>query len=362
MDAGRKGPIFVVGPPGTGTTLMRLILDSHPNIAIAQETGFARAVLAQEWVPFWTFGGEWYERLGLTRDQLEAEMRDFYGRLFGQFAQSRGATRWGDKTPFHVWHLQLLARVFPDAQFIGMTRHCGAAVRSNRRRMGHQWRSSLRLWVRDNMAMLSEGAALGDRFVLCRYEDLVTSPEEVLRDLFGWLDEPWSDRLLDFHEVHSQRGTQAEVEGGTRSDRPMDPSRVGAWMTTMGDDRWTRLRRGRSARLARFLGYKPTEPLPVRGWGDASTGLLLRGSGLARLRETRRGVDWSRRPRPSFQNRPLTESDLERLQKRANAGARPSAAVVRLSERTRSLGKDALDRLSPDSRQLVRRWWQAHRR
>ncbi len=356
-----RGPIFVVGPAGSGTTLMRLILDSHENIAIAQETGFARVLLANEWVPFWEFGGEWYGRLGLNQEQLERELGNFYGRLFAGFAAQRGATRWGDKTPFHVWHLALLGRVFPDAVFIGMTRHPGAVASSTRRRMRHPWQRSVRFWVRDTIEMLHQGAALGERFVVCRYEDLLTSPEPVLRELFGWLGEPWSDQLLAFHEVHSDRGTDVEVEGATRSDRPLDASRLDAWTTTMTPERWARLHKKRVAALCRLLGYQPGQPLPASSWTDGG-GSLLDGTGVRRRMRSGQGIRWANRQRPSLANRPLTVQDLQRLRKRADAGRRSPEIIDRAGERAGDLGRRALLQLPPGGRRRVRALLQLARR
>ena len=74
------GPIFIVGPMGSGTTLMRLIVDSHEHIAIAQETSIMRAYLAHRWIPFHRHGGDWYGRLGWSDDELDARMREFYAR------------------------------------------------------------------------------------------------------------------------------------------------------------------------------------------------------------------------------------------------------------------------------------------
>jgi len=344
----------VVGAAGSGTTLMRLILDSHENIAIAQETGFARALLANEWVPFWQFGGEWYDRVGLSRDDLEKRLADFYGGIFADFAAQRGASRWGDKTPFHLWHLELLTRVFPDAVVVATVRHPGAVAHSTRRRMGHAWQASVRYWLRDTTELLIQGAALGDRFALCRYEDLVNRPEPLLRELVGWLGEPWSDRLLVFHEVHRGRGTEVEVEGATRSDRPLDPSRADAWTATMDEDRWRHLRRGRVGKLSRFLGYAPRKPLPKRGWGRAADGLLLDGTGLRELMSRRRGLDWDRRPSPSFVNRPLTVADLQRLKTRSTGQGGRSAALARVEDRAGNLGRQVLRRLPPDARAQVR--------
>lgn len=358
MPSGPKNPIFVMGAQGSGTTLMRLILDSHDDIAMAQETGFARALLATEHIPYVAFGDTWYRRIGLSRDDLERELAQFYDRLFSRFAAQRGATRWGDKTPFHVWYLPLLARVFPDAVFIGMVRHPGAGASSRSRRMGHGWGSSLRQWTRRNTEMLYQGSLLGDRFLVCRYEDLVTRPEPVLRELLEWLDVPWSDRVRTFHDVHRERGTPSQVEGWTLSDEPLDASRVDAWTREMTDERWIQLKRGKVRALARFLGYRPDRPMPQPDWGGASSGVLVDGLGLRRLMEERPGVDWAVRPRPSLPNRPLTIQDLRALKKRAAGARRQPAAVQRVGQRLFGVARRVLLLLPARPRRRLRSvWW-----
>ena len=91
---GRDGPIFVVGTVRSGTTLMRLVLDSHENIAIAPETGFMRVVQANKFVPFWMWGGEWYTRLGIDEDELNRELAALYGGFLRRYAEAQGKRRW----------------------------------------------------------------------------------------------------------------------------------------------------------------------------------------------------------------------------------------------------------------------------
>jgi len=325
-----QGPVFVVGPMGSGTTLMRLVLDSHSRLALAPETGLARLILAHEQVPFWKFGDEWYGRLGLTRDELDAELRAFYGGLYGRFAEQRGAVRWGDKTPFHTWHVPRLARVFPDAVFVGTVRHPGAVALSLRERFGFTWQAGVRHWVRSTTELVYRGSELGDRFLLCRYEDLVGDPEPPLRELFDWLGEPWEDRVLAFHEVHRDRGTDSEVEGRTRSDLPMDTSRIARWTNAVEEPERALLHQQTHA-LAALLGYDVAVPTPTRSLRAGLPGfrMLATGEDLAALRRCHDGIDWVNRPRPTLENRPMRSQDLRALREAAaRADGRRSPATA----------------------------------
>ncbi len=263
------GPIFIVGPMGSGTTLMRLIVDSHEHIAIAQETSIMRAYLAHRWIPFHRHGGDWYGRLGWSDEELDLRMHDFYAGMFERFAASQGKHRWGDKTPWHAWHLRDLGRVFPDAVFIAMVRQPGAVASSVSERFRQTWGGAVTHWVNTTTEQVQRGIELGDRLLLVRYEDLVTDPETTLREVFGWLDEPWSDRLLEHEKVHAERGTATRVEGASRSDRPIATDRVAAWADGRTEQQLTVLSE-RAGKLARVYGYDVQdaavlEPMTVPG-------------------------------------------------------------------------------------------------
>ena len=255
----RGGPVFIVGPMGSGTTLLRLIVDSHDNIAIAQETSIMRAYLAHKWIPFHRHGGDWYGRLGWSDAELDERMREFYGGMFERFASQHGKRRWGDKTPWHAWHIREITRLFPDAVVLATVRHPGAVASSVSGRFRLTWRGAVSHWVNTTTELVARGRELGDRFLLVRYEDLVTDPDTTLREVFSWLDEPWSDRLLTHHLVHEERGTPSKVEGASRSDDPIDASRIGTWLDRASAEDLAILRE-KTGRLAAFYGYDLDDP------------------------------------------------------------------------------------------------------
>ncbi len=256
------GPIFIIGAMGSGSTLLRLILDSHPNIAIPRETGFMRAYNAHQFIPFKWSGRNWAKRMGWTRQELDEELAAFYDRIFMRNVERQGKTRWGDKTPYHTWHVDDMARLFPEAQFVGIVRHPGACVSSNMNRWGHGVKQASYHYSRYNREIARQAGALGDRFAIVRYEDLVLRPEELLRELLDWLGEPWSTDVLEHHTVQGARGGRLKVEGRSRVDDPIDTSRVTKWTKTMGDGARGVIRR-RLGPLGAFYGYDVDDPLAL---------------------------------------------------------------------------------------------------
>ncbi len=263
------------------------MLDSHPSIAIPEETGFLRLAMAHEWVPYWTLGDTWFGSLGLSEDQMYAEVARFYSGLFASYAAGRGKPRWGDKTPFHVWNLELALRLYPHATIIGIVRHPAAVVSSLRRRFMRPTAGSVKHWLRSNRQLLYEAEIIGDRCVLLRYEDLVSDPATVMRALLGRLEEPWADAVLSHHEVQPA----AESTGFTRTDRAIDPSGISEWESVLP----TRIRDAvieHTGPLASFLGYDPGRGAPVQPLGDNASPLLS-GDRLAAMKAASPQINWA---------------------------------------------------------------------
>ena len=274
--AQRRGPIFIVGAQGSGSTLLRLILDSHDNIAIPQETGFMRAYNAHQFIPFKWSGRNWAMRMGWSREELDQELAAFYHRIFSRNVERHGKQRWGDKTPFHTWHIDDMARVFPDALFVGIVRHPGGNVASNMSRFGHPFQQAVSHVNRYNRELARQADNHRDRFAIVRYEELVLRSEPLLRELLEWLGEPWSERVLEHHTVQAEREGRQTVEGQSRRDDPIDASRISKWQTTLTERQQRAL--GRSlGRLGSFFGYSVDDPLALEPLGRDGE-LLISGA------------------------------------------------------------------------------------
>ena len=253
--AAGRGPIFIIGAMGSGTTLLRMMLDSHEHIGIPHETGFMRAYKSLRFIPFKWTGYGWAYRLGWEKEEFDEELGRFFDRLFNRYLEQHGKRRWGEKTPLHTWHIDAMARVFPDAVFVGLVRHPGASTASNMSRFGQPLKKAVTHWNRYNKELARQAANYADRFVVMRYEELLMHPEPVMRELLDWLGEPWSDQVLQHNVVQAERegGKYHRVEGKSKPE-PIDASRIDKWTGTM-EPPARKYVASRLARLGEFFGY-----------------------------------------------------------------------------------------------------------
>lgn len=285
-------PIFVVGTMRSGSTLFRLILDAHPNISISDETGFMAGLAATRQIPNWQHGRGWFKRIGWDEPEFDERLREFYAGLFERHALAQGKSRWGEKTPFHSGYMPQMASTFPDAVFVGIVRHPGAVVHSLVGKFHYQLGEAAAYWDSTNKEILRRALELGeDRFALLRYEDLVQHPEETLRELTGWLAEPWSDDLLRHNQVQAARGAPRISAGNTRTRDPIKLDLADRWAEVITGPGLRELV-DRTGELAGFFGYDPAGPGtrgPLMAVDGTEHRRLLTGGALAR---------WQQGPRP----------------------------------------------------------------
>jgi Sulfotransferase family len=193
--SGKPRPIFVVGCPRSGTTLTRLILDSHPAISAGPESRFLwgmRAIEENNWSTLVGFG------LGL--DEWRANVRSLFEAFHLRYAEHQGKSRWADKSPDYALMLDYIDALYPDAQILHVVRDPRDVIDAWRRFYGlKSVGRAARAWVRYVRAAHEFAARQPDDKVMeMRYEDLVGNPEPTLRTLFSWLGEPWDDGVLHF--------------------------------------------------------------------------------------------------------------------------------------------------------------------
>ena len=320
QEATQPGPVFIVGSMRSGSTLLRLILDSHPDIAIGPESGFMSGLAGVKEVPNWQWGAGWFERLGWSEEELDERLRVFYDGIFRRYAEQRGKQRWGEKTPFHTSHIDEMARVFPDAVFVGIVRHPGAVAVSLRKKFHYTFSDAVDYWMSTNYDLVRSGSTLSRRFVLIRYEDLLRDGEAVLRELMAAIDEPWHPHLLEHHHVQRAQGAPRVAEGSTVTRDAIDPTRADRWIDAVSPPDHDPLRR--TSGFADVFGYRPLDPAVDMPPGSAgSPRWVVDGDCLAE-----RWSQWRDRPTEA-PGRPASVVEASREQLAARLAVAEQALV-----------------------------------
>jgi len=250
-------PIFIIGSPRSGTTLLRLILDAHPHISCGEETHFLRdleAIVGRNWGLVATYG--------LDREWWLAHLRALYGDFQAEVLARSGKRRWAEKDPTYTLHLGFIEELFPNALFVHLLRDGHDVVASFRDRWGYvsAARAARGEWARYVRAARALGERLpAQRFLELRYEELVSQPVAQGRRLFDFLGEPWDPSVLEFDPAdHRATGryqwftAQRRAAGG--DDATIYRSRVGAGGDSL-DPLLRALLRWRNGELLRELGY-----------------------------------------------------------------------------------------------------------
>ncbi len=220
-------PVFVVGCPRSGTTLVQTMLDSHPRLSVLYEADFLvdiplglRSSLANasEAVTLAEVHPSFRADTSFQADSFDARTASMAFREFGitdaagamrvlaaSQALAQGKRRWGNKTPKALLHIAELAIVYPDAQFIHMIRDGRDSASSNALGDRNLVQSAL-LWRAGVRAGRRDGSHLGPaRYLEVRLEELLSSPEEQIRRMCAFLGEEFDQSLLHFHTTARER-------------------------------------------------------------------------------------------------------------------------------------------------------------
>lgn len=204
-------PLFILGFPRSGTTLVEQTLSAHPAVSAGDELPFINEItgamprmlnsplgypeaLAELWMAD--------RRHGLD------ELRDYYLERVRQLGVAEPGVRWfTDKMPLNETHLGLIALMFPRAPLIHVVRHPLDVVLSTfSNHLTHGFYCSYALesaarhylLVMDLVAHYRGTMAL--RYLPVRYEDIVDDQATSVRQLLDFIGEEFDERCLAFHE------------------------------------------------------------------------------------------------------------------------------------------------------------------
>lgn len=209
MPGGVADPVFVLCMGRSGSTLLRFLLDAHPELACPPETSLP--ALCGQLAVVWSLieGAPLSANRGDAPPQVPdtaiAGIRRMVDEMTGGYLARRGKKRFCDKSLGSARSAGLLLRIYPEARFVCLYRHPMDMIRSGLDACpwglngygfdqyagsspGNAVLALARYWLDHATAIAAFEEQHQDRCHRVRYEDLVTAPEEAAADLFGFLD------------------------------------------------------------------------------------------------------------------------------------------------------------------------------
>ena len=245
-----RRPFFILGAPRSGTSLLSRMLDSHPAIAVPDETKIVETFLPL--LPAYgdlreaarlrrlvedILGWRWVQRLPdpPTADAVlprvaRPDLGAVFAAVLDAWAAGQGKSRWGEKTPSNLYFWPQIAAWFPDAAVVHILRDGrDVAVSQIQAPFGPKTiPTAARRWVYFVTGIRALRDEMGSgRYVEVRYEDLLAEPETTMATVLRTIGEPFDPAMLDFHRRARPVGTDPVNDRNIQ--RPLQAANSGKW-------------------------------------------------------------------------------------------------------------------------------------
>ncbi|TKE98684.1 sulfotransferase [Vibrio kanaloae] len=221
---------FIIGSPRSGTSMFRLMLNSHPDVIVPPESGFAHWLsdkysalpldnteilknFAED-----TINSRKFETWGLSHKELEFYFNEYQVSTYEQLCQlvyyayaqekNKNIRLTGDKNNYYIKHIESLQNKFPSAKFLLLVRDVKDVVCScldlHEKKINSIYKPEFSSSIKDiaiewNEDNLEASKLLSNNICVVRYEDLITNPEEELIKVCTYLDIKYSSNMIKYY-------------------------------------------------------------------------------------------------------------------------------------------------------------------
>ena len=270
-------PVFILGVPRSGTTLLRALLDSHSQILGAPETGwitggygnFSLRQLVESLANDPTGAVKNLE--GVEEEVIFESTKQFLTSIFSSYLSSSGKKLLVLKTPDDIRYLDFIDRLFPSANYIHIYRD-GRDVACSTYRQKDQFFgdevlqefgelttiNALRRWVDWETKVRNYLVNKKKKYSRCSYEDLVIKPEVILSGICKFLKVPFEEEMLAYQNFDH---TFPEWEAGSADvsrKAKIDTTSVNVWQKELLASQWNQAD-DVAGKLLESLGYQTCE-------------------------------------------------------------------------------------------------------
>jgi Sulfotransferase family len=284
-----KYPVFIVGLPRSGTTLLTRILNSSKEIFVIPEThyftNYARlfdkyncqySLKKYEKICKWYLNIDSFnlkphygiEAFGFNKDEKEELLKEVFSMginfisLFNEilikYACKKNILRWGEKTPNHFMNVTLIQKYYPTAKFINIIRDPRDVILSLRK---VSWEKGNEIqWINNWKKNIELINSINPETVLTiRYEDLLTQTEDIINKICNFIDIKYTEEMMRFFEMEENKNYDAISEPWKKNvENPIVRDNFNKWIIEFTEIEKSAYSRYTMPYLC-FFGYKPYE-------------------------------------------------------------------------------------------------------
>ncbi len=235
-DDGIVAPVFFVGFPRSGTTLMEQVLRAHPRVATLDEVGLLDQPVAREARKLTGKHDEAPMVASLSDAQIVELRRSYIEAAEESLGKPVGGRVLIDKLPLHITRIGLIRRLFPEARLLVALRDprdcCVSGFMQSFDANDamvhfHSVEAAARLYSSVMDLWLEARAEIGEPYLEYRYEDLTLDFEATVRRVLDFLGLDWTDDVLRFQEGARKRAIS--TPSYERVVAPIDRKSVARW-------------------------------------------------------------------------------------------------------------------------------------
>ena len=242
----------ILGSMRSGTTMFCLMLNAHPEMAMAYESDFvtSMALTRDRWQRPDGFDADGYvddlfehpdaksfrKYMSIPPEALREQLHgvasfdyaEAVRRVYRLYAETEGKPRYGEKTASVVRGLSTLPELFPEMRFVHIVRDGRDAANAH---FHASWGANDliragRLWAKHVTALRNLGQSAGpDRYLEIRYEQLVENTDQVLRSVCAFVDLEYDPQMLEYHVKGSNALTAVNVNQDSHHSVNLPPTR-----------------------------------------------------------------------------------------------------------------------------------------
>ncbi len=239
-------PVFVLSCERSGSTLLRYIIDTHPQVCSPAHLHLGQLCNSLYTAIFYSIGQTLKVTDEAARERLVAgEVRSIVDEFMQRYAKAKGKQMWCEKTTENLQYLGVIRDVFPAAKYLCLYRNCMDVVHSSiecsrlgflpelvpyvRKQPDNLVAAMVDSWIEKTTKLLEFELAHPAQSFRIKYETLVVEPLKTLRAMFAALGLEWDEKLL--HAVFSAEHDQGSGDTKIRFTKSVNTDSIGRGST-----------------------------------------------------------------------------------------------------------------------------------